>query len=175
MTRLAPPEVFYGTRFGPKHQIMVQLAKIHCVGITDPFLELRSPSWGSEKVLSWANQVLLGPSKVSKFHFYSPKMDSICVDHPDGALSDISDHIWAIWWPFQRPKGRVRDYSRPQKGLYLLKKWPFESSKKGPEGPEMGQLCLPSDSWPVGPLCGVWNQIWCRARLPEGLKESYRG
>ena len=157
---------------------MVQLANIHCVGITDPFLELRSPSWGSQKVLSWANQVLLRPSKDSKFHYYSPKMDSICIDHTYGALSDISDHIWslwAIWWPFQRPKGRVRESSRPQKELYLLKKWALETSKTGPESPEMGHKCLPSESWPVGPLCCVWNQIWCRTRLPEGLDESQRG
>ena len=33
----APLEVLYGTRFGSKHHMMVQLAHIRKVGITDPF------------------------------------------------------------------------------------------------------------------------------------------
>ena len=72
-TLLAPLEVFYGKRFGSKHHTLVQLAKIHWVGITDPFLVLRGPSWGSQKVVSWANQVLSVPLKVSKFHFVVQK------------------------------------------------------------------------------------------------------
>ena len=51
LTLFAPLEVLYGTRFGSKHHIMVQLAKIHWVGISDPFLDLRGPSWSSQKVI----------------------------------------------------------------------------------------------------------------------------
>ena len=47
--RLARLKVLYGTRFGFKHPIMVQLAKVHWIGIIDPFLYLRGPSWGSQK------------------------------------------------------------------------------------------------------------------------------
>ena len=36
----APLEVLYGTRFGSKHHMMVQLARVIRVGITDPFLIL---------------------------------------------------------------------------------------------------------------------------------------
>ena len=34
----APLEVKYSTRFGSKHYIMVQLANVYWVSITDPFL-----------------------------------------------------------------------------------------------------------------------------------------
>ena len=36
----APLEVLYGTRFGSKHHMMVQLAHVRKVGITDPFQNL---------------------------------------------------------------------------------------------------------------------------------------
>ena len=36
----APLEVLYGTRFGSKHHMMVQLAHVNSVGITDHFPEL---------------------------------------------------------------------------------------------------------------------------------------
>ena len=36
-TRFAPLEVFWGTGFGSKHHIMVQLVNVYRVGITDPF------------------------------------------------------------------------------------------------------------------------------------------
>ena len=41
--------------------------------------------------------------------------------------------------------------------------------------PEVQKLV--SDAYPVNidQLCGVWNQIWCRTRLPEGLNVPYRG
>ena len=44
---VAPPEVLYCTRFGFKHHIMVQLAYVNRVGITDPLSDLWSPPWGS--------------------------------------------------------------------------------------------------------------------------------
>ena len=34
----APLEVLYGTRFGSKHHILVLLAKLYWIDITDPFL-----------------------------------------------------------------------------------------------------------------------------------------
>ena len=42
---LTPQEVSYGTRFGSKHHIMVQLAYVYRVGITDPLSDL----WSSPK------------------------------------------------------------------------------------------------------------------------------
>ena len=48
-TLFSPLEVFYGIRFGSKDHIMVQLSKVHWIGIIDPFLYLRGPSWGSQK------------------------------------------------------------------------------------------------------------------------------
>ena len=38
--RFAPLEVLYGTRFGSKHHMTVQLAHDNRVGITDPFQDL---------------------------------------------------------------------------------------------------------------------------------------
>ena len=35
-----PLEVLYGTRFGSQHHMMVQLAHVNRVGITDPFPDL---------------------------------------------------------------------------------------------------------------------------------------
>ena len=48
-TLVAPPEVLYCTRFGSKHHIMVQLAYVNRVGITDPLSDLWSPPLGSPK------------------------------------------------------------------------------------------------------------------------------
>ena len=39
----SPLEVLYGTRFGSKHHMMVQLAHVKRVGITDPFPDLWNP------------------------------------------------------------------------------------------------------------------------------------
>ena len=38
-------------RFGFKHHIMVQLAYVNRVGITDPFSDLWSPPWGSQRAI----------------------------------------------------------------------------------------------------------------------------
>ena len=46
---VAPPEVLYCTRFGSKHHIMVQLAYVNRVGITDPLSDLWSPPWGPQR------------------------------------------------------------------------------------------------------------------------------
>ena len=45
----APLEVLYGTRFGSKHHMMVQLAHIRKVGITDPFSSPLEPPQGFPK------------------------------------------------------------------------------------------------------------------------------
>ena len=47
----APLEVLYGTRFGSKHHMMVQLAHVNRVGITDPFPDLWSHPRGSQKAI----------------------------------------------------------------------------------------------------------------------------
>ena len=45
----APLEVFYGTRFGSKHCIVVQLTNVYWVGITGPFLACWGPSGSSQR------------------------------------------------------------------------------------------------------------------------------
>ena len=47
----APLEVLYGTRFGSKHHIMVQLAKLFRVGINKLFLDLWGPFRGPQKAI----------------------------------------------------------------------------------------------------------------------------
>ena len=44
-------EVLCGTIFGSKHYIMVQLANVRKVGITDPFPDLWSPPRDSQKAI----------------------------------------------------------------------------------------------------------------------------
>ena len=56
-----PLEVLYGTRFGSKHHMMVPLAQVSKVGITDPFPDLWSPPRGSQKANISANTALLRP------------------------------------------------------------------------------------------------------------------
>ena len=47
----APLEVEYGTRLGSKHYIMVQLANVYWVSITDPFLVYWGPLRGSQTAI----------------------------------------------------------------------------------------------------------------------------
>ena len=47
----APLEVEYSTRFGSKHYIMVQLANVFWVSITDPFLVYWGPLRGSQTAI----------------------------------------------------------------------------------------------------------------------------
>ena len=55
-TLFAPLEVLCGTRFGSKQHIMIQLANVYKVGITDPFLNLWGPSRGPQSAISRANK-----------------------------------------------------------------------------------------------------------------------
>ena len=48
---VAPPEVLYCTRFGSKHHIMVQLAKLFREGINKLFLDLWGPFRGPQKAI----------------------------------------------------------------------------------------------------------------------------
>ena len=71
---------------------------------------------------------------------------------------------------------------RPDSGLFWASKWlvcsrngPLRASKGDPKGPKIGHWYLLCKHWPVGPLCGVWNQIWCSTRLPEGQKSAPKG
>ena len=61
MALFVPLEVLYGTRFGSKHHMMVPLAQVSKVGITDPFPDLWSPPRGSQKANISANKALLRP------------------------------------------------------------------------------------------------------------------
>ena len=47
----APLEVLYGTRFGSQHHMMVQLAHVRKISITDQFPHLWSPPRGSQKAI----------------------------------------------------------------------------------------------------------------------------
>ena len=42
-------DVLYGTRLGSKHHIVVQMANVSRVGITDRFLDLWGPPGGSQR------------------------------------------------------------------------------------------------------------------------------
>ena len=57
----SPLEVSYGTRFGSKHHLMVQLVNIYRVGITDQFLDLCSTSGGSQTAVITANRAVVEP------------------------------------------------------------------------------------------------------------------
>ena len=48
----APLEVLYGTEFGSKHHIMIQLANVYKVAITDPFLDLWGPPRSPQRAIS---------------------------------------------------------------------------------------------------------------------------
>jgi len=85
-----------------------------------------------------------------------------------------SGPIWA-WWSFKGPKCHIWDYLEPENGLFCSWKGPLGAPRGGPKGPKMGQWYIPCKHWPFDPLCGVWNQIWCHTRLPEGTKEPVGG
>ena len=49
-------EVLYRTKFGSKHNIMVQLPNVYKVGITDPFLTLWGTISGSQRATKRENK-----------------------------------------------------------------------------------------------------------------------
>ena len=51
-TLFSPLKVLYSTKFGSKQHIMIQLANVYKVGITDPFLNLWGPSRGPQSAIS---------------------------------------------------------------------------------------------------------------------------
>ena len=51
MSLFAPLKVLYGTRFGSKHHMMVQLTHVNRISITDPFSDLWSPPRGYQKAI----------------------------------------------------------------------------------------------------------------------------
>ena len=87
----APLEVFYCTRFGLKHHMIVQLAYLHWAGLTNLFLfahlgTLKGPQCG----IFWANLALFG----SWSRFLSPKIS------PEGQKSEnlvLNIRKSAIW------------------------------------------------------------------------------
>ena len=97
-----------------------------------------------------------------------------CDDHPDGAFWTKSGHFKPYDELFIGQKvqlGTVGDL----KTTWFAQNRPFRSHQGGPKGPKMGQWCLPWKHWPIGPLCGVWNPIWCHTRHPDGQKLRCRG
>ena len=69
-------EVLYGTRFCSKHHIMVQLANIYKVGITDPFLGLLEHYQRPPKGNFIAKQAILRPQLVPNLAFCPLKWSS---------------------------------------------------------------------------------------------------
>ena len=66
-------EVLYRTKFGSKHNIMVQLPNVDKVGITDLFLELSGHLQGPPKDDFMAKQAILRPQIVPKLPFWTLK------------------------------------------------------------------------------------------------------
>ena len=63
-TLFAPLEVLYRTKFGSKYHIMVQLANVYKVGITDHFLDLSGHYQGPLKDDFMAKKAILRPQIV---------------------------------------------------------------------------------------------------------------
>ena len=72
----APLEVLYRTKFGSKHHIMVQLANIYKVGITDPFLGLSGHYQGPPKGDFITKQAILRPQTIPNLAFCPLKWSS---------------------------------------------------------------------------------------------------
>ena len=68
-TLIASLEVLYGTKFGSKQLIMVQLANMYRKGITDPFVDLFGPPWRLQNVHLGANGAILRPQLVTNLAF----------------------------------------------------------------------------------------------------------
>ena len=69
----APLEILYRTKFGSKHHIIVQLANVDKVDITDLFLELSGHLQGPPKDDFMAKQAILRPQIVPKLPFWTLK------------------------------------------------------------------------------------------------------
>ena len=48
----SPLKVLYDTKFGPKHHMMVQMANVYKIDITDPFLDLWSLPGGPQRAIN---------------------------------------------------------------------------------------------------------------------------
>ena len=93
--RFAPLEVLYSIRFGTKHYIMIQLAKVYWVGITDPFLDLWAPL-GAPKGPFMSKQVVLRLQIVPKLTFWplkrssdGPKQSNLVQNAPHGRSPQV--------------------------------------------------------------------------------------
>ena len=49
---LSPLKVVYDTKFGPKHHMMVQMANVYKIDITDRFLDLWSLPGGPQRTIN---------------------------------------------------------------------------------------------------------------------------
>ena len=93
--RSALLEVLYSIRFSTKHYIMIQLAKVYWVGITDPFLDLWTPL-GAAKELFMSKQVVLRLQIVPKLTFWplkrssdGPKQSNLAQNAPHGRSPQV--------------------------------------------------------------------------------------
>ena len=105
-TFLAPLEALYDTRFGSRHHIMVQLAYVNRVGITDPLSDL----WSSHKGYNISRNKIWNPRKFHNTIYLGSKLHFTCGDHPDGAF-------WTKSRKFG-PSGAFSWAKRPDSGLF---------------------------------------------------------
>ena len=70
----------------------------------------------------WAQKFIY--SVQNAFHLWWP---------PTWSILDQVRSIWAIWWPFQGPKGQIQDYFEPQNGLFAQEMALWELPKGTPK------------------------------------------
>ena len=87
----APLEVFYGTRFGSKLLILVQLAYIYREGISGPYVDLWGPLGGSQKTI---HKIPYHRVQNAFYLWWSPRWSNF--DNPND-LWHLT-HWLQFWW-----------------------------------------------------------------------------
>ena len=144
---------------------MVQLANVSRVGITDPLWTFeaplvapKGPALGESSCFEVLNSTMLGLLAYEKFIVW-PKVTRFGPECSVMVVTTGTIQFGPDTWIFGFQKG----FTCSCNGL-------LGAPRGGPKGPKMGQWCLNWKHWPIGPLCVVWNPIWCRTRHPEGQK-----
>ena len=153
-----PPELFYvppGLFYG----VLISLTILTMLDHPNDYRQ--SSQVNPQKTTLWANESLSEPQKVPKFHIEGPKcillVATIHLEHylTIGTKSGDSGPFESNFsWSFQRPKGQILDYLRPKRA-WFAQKMAFWRPLKGSKYPKLGQWCVPSEAWPVGPFCGM--------------------
>ena len=95
----APLEVLYGTKFSSNHLIMVQLANVNKVSITDPVSDIRGPSCGHFMSKTSRFEAPNSPESgilAAKMFIRWPKFGQIWSRIPVWSILDQILSIWAI-------------------------------------------------------------------------------